>query len=71
MMLVIHFSLIKLHLIGMSGYHKGLSLELVVKTIQSFSKTIEHDAFYLNRILSFLIDNQCDEISYMSIFIKG
>ena len=38
MMLVLHYSLIKMHLVGISAYNKGLTVELVVKLIQSFAK---------------------------------
>lgn len=35
--LIIHFILIKIHLIGMASTHKGLSEALIIKCIQSFS----------------------------------
>jgi len=70
-MLVVHYSLIKLHLTGMSGYHRGLTEELVVKLIQSFAKSMEHDPIYLYNVLEFLKNNNCDNMAYMSIFIKG
>lgn len=71
MMLVIHYSLIKNHLIGMSAYHKGLTPDLVVKLIQSFAKSIEHDPIYLYRVLKFVKDNECNNMAYMSVFIKS
>ncbi|MEG7619420.1 flagellin lysine-N-methylase [Lysinibacillus fusiformis] len=70
-MLVVHYALIKLHLIGMSGFHEGLTTDLVIKLIQSFSKTIEHNNMYLNRILSILKANEVTSMSYMAILIKN
>lgn len=50
-MLVVHYALIKLILIGMSSYHKGLTAEPVLKLIQSFAKTVEHNNDVFSLIL--------------------
>lgn len=71
MMLVIHYSLIKLHLIGMAGYHEGLTDELVIKLIQSFAKTVEHNQKYLNEIADLMKQNAFNTMPYMSILIKN
>jgi lysine-N-methylase len=70
-MLVIHYSMIKLHLIGMAGYHKGLTTDLVIKLIQSFAKTIEHYNTYLNNISNLLKANEFTTMAYMAILIKN
>ncbi|WP_405158012.1 flagellin lysine-N-methylase [Paenibacillus sp. FSL H8-0283] len=70
-MMVVHFSMIKLHLIGMAGFHKGLNEELVIKLIQSFAKTIEHNSTYLNNVLELLEENGFTSMAYMSILIKN
>ncbi|MFD2369373.1 flagellin lysine-N-methylase [Brevibacillus sp. GCM10020057] len=71
-MLVVHYSLIKLHLIGMAGYHKeSFSIEHVIKLIQSFSKVVEHDSLYLRRIHELLVANGFSSIAYMAILIKN
>ncbi|WP_340399608.1 flagellin lysine-N-methylase [Paenibacillus sp. FSL H8-0079] len=70
-MMVVHFSMIKLHLIGMSGFHKGLTTDLVVKLVQSFAKTVEHNGRYLNNVLELLEDNNYTSMAYMSIMIKN
>lgn len=70
-MLVIYYAMIKLHLIGMAGFHKGLSKELVIKLIQSFSKTVEHNTTYLKNIFDFLKVNEFTTMPYMSILIKN
>jgi lysine-N-methylase len=71
MMLVLHYSLIKMHLIGIAGYRKGLTDELVVKLIQSFAKTIEHNQQYLNKIADLMRQNAFNTMAYMSILIKN
>ncbi|WP_127549083.1 flagellin lysine-N-methylase [Paenibacillus amylolyticus] len=70
-MMVVHFSMIKLHLIGMSGFHKGLTTDLVVKLVQSFAKIVEHNTTFLNNVHSLLEDNDFTSMAYMSIMIKN
>jgi lysine-N-methylase len=71
MMLVIHYSLIKMHLIGMSAIHKGLREELVIKLVQSFAKTVEHSPVYLNSIAELMRQNGYNTMAYMAILIKN
>jgi len=70
-MLVIHYSMIKLHLIGMAGFHKGLTTELVIKLIQSFAKTVEHNDAYLRKIFNLLKENEFTTMAYMAILVKN
>ncbi|MEH7464426.1 flagellin lysine-N-methylase [Bacillus thuringiensis] len=70
-MLVIHFSMIKLHLIGMAGFHKGLTTDLVIKLIQSFAKTVEHNPTYLKMILDLLKKNEFTTLPHMAILVKN
>ncbi|MGB9793201.1 MAG: flagellin lysine-N-methylase [Thermacetogeniaceae bacterium] len=70
-MLVVHYALIKLILIGMSSYHKGLTTELVLKLIQSFAKTVEHNSAYLQKVLDLLHANNYDSLAWMSILIRN
>lgn len=70
-MLIIHYSMIKLHLIGMAGFHQGLTTDLIIKLIQSFAKTVEHNNTYLIRIFDLLKDNKFTTMPYMAILIKN
>lgn len=70
-MLVIHYSMIKLHLIGMAGFHKGLTTDLMIKLIQSFAKTVEHNNAYLKRMLNLLKTNEFTTMPYMAILVKN
>ncbi len=71
MMLVLHYSLIKMHLIGMAAFYKGLTVELVIKLIQSFAKTVEHNQKYLNGIADLMRQNNFNTMAYMAILIKN
>lgn len=71
MMLILHYSLIKMHLIGIASYHKGLNEELIIKLIQSFAKTVEHNTQYLDEIQKLLVQNNFNTLPYMIILIKN
>ncbi|MFS0575519.1 flagellin lysine-N-methylase [Sporosarcina sp. 179-K 3D1 HS] len=70
-MLIINFSLIKLHLIGMSKYHRHLSKELIVKLIQSYSRVITHNEFYLINVEKALMDNGYATLAHMVVLVKS
>lgn len=70
-MLVVHFSMIKLHLVGMAGFYKGLTTDLVIKLIQSFAKTFEHNNNFLHKMFHLLKENGYTTMGYMSILIKN
>lgn len=70
-MLVVHYSMIKLHLIGMAGFHQGLNTELVIKLIQSFAKTVEHNSLFLKKLFDLLKENGYNTMPYMSILVKN
>ena len=69
--LVIHYALIKMHLIGMAAFHKGLNDELVIKLVQSFAKTVEHNEGYLRKVRQLLKDNNINTMAFMAILIKN
>ena len=71
MVLDLHYSLIKMHLIGMAGFHKGLTVELVLKLIQSFAKTVEHNSKFLKGIGELMRQNGFNTMAYMAILIKN
>lgn len=70
-MLVINFSMIKIHLIGMGGYHNGLDTEIVVKLIQSYTKTIEHNRDYLQKVEELLKESGYTTMAHMVVLIKN
>ncbi len=72
MMLALHYSLIKMHLIGLSGYHKEeMNEEIVLKLIQSFAKTVEHNQTYLNSILEMLHKDNNANMTCMAVLLTN
>jgi lysine-N-methylase len=71
-MMVIYYGMIKMHLIGMAGYHKeNFGVEQTMKLIQSFAKTIEHSPVYLLDVRELLRKNEYNSMAYMAILIKN
>ncbi|OMD41435.1 flagellin lysine-N-methylase [Paenibacillus odorifer] len=71
-LLVVHYSLIKLHLIGMAGHHKkAFGLDHIIKLTQSFAKTVEHNPLYLRDVIELLKKNSYTSMAYMAILINN
>lgn len=68
--IVINFTMIKMILVGVSGYNKLLNFDTVVKVFQSFSKTVEHNGDFYNKVNKIFKGNMLDEMSYLTILIK-
>lgn len=70
--LALYYSLIKMHLIGISGFHKeNLNVDHVITFIQSFSKTVEHNPKYLQFAYDYLQKRGFLSIAGMAIFLKN
>ncbi|MBM4764123.1 flagellin lysine-N-methylase [Bacillus sp. B15-48] len=69
--MILHYSLIKLHLVGMANYHKGLSINLVIKLIQSISKTYEHNGMFFYSIMGLMKEKEYMTLPFMSFLIKN
>jgi lysine-N-methylase len=70
-MLVASYAAVKMQLIGMAGFHKGINAHLVIKLIQSFGKTVEHNNNYRKDVLKILEKNGCTTMAHMAILIKN
>ncbi|PYI51181.1 flagellin lysine-N-methylase [Paenibacillus flagellatus] len=71
-MLVLHYALIKMNLIGISRFYKEeFSIDHIITLIQSFSKTVEHNNVYLNHAHKLLVQNGYTTMAYMAILIKN
>lgn len=68
--LILHYALIKLHLIGIAAKYEGLTDDLVVKLVQSMSKTFEHNSEYFEKIMKLMKENDMLTMENMTIFIK-
>ncbi|MER1984462.1 MAG: flagellin lysine-N-methylase [Solibacillus sp.] len=69
--LVIHFILIKLHIIGIASKQSGLTDDLLLKCIQSFSKTFEHNSQFFKDTLNELEKQNYITMAHMTILIKS
>jgi len=69
--MILHYSLIKIHLVGMANHHKGLTTELVIKLVQSLSKMFEHNPTYFKNIIGLIKENNMLNLTYMSILVKN
>lgn len=70
-LLSVLFAMVKLHLVGMAGHHQGLTDELTIKLIQSFSKVVLHNKAYIQGIISTLKSSGYDSLAYMAILAKN
>lgn len=70
-MLVVHYALIKMHLIGMAGFHKRLDFDMVIRLVQAFSKIAEHIPTYLDGVIKGLNQMGCASMAHMAILIKN
>ncbi|KMZ44012.1 MULTISPECIES: flagellin lysine-N-methylase [Bacillales] len=71
-MLALHYSLIKMHLIGIAGFHKSdFNLNHILTLIQSLAKTIEHNPRYLQFAFDYLKKKEFTSIAGMAIFLKN
>jgi lysine-N-methylase len=71
MMLIVEYAMIKMHMLGIAAYHNGLSQEMAVKIIQSYTKNYEHSAFFHKNIMDDLKRSKYDGLGYMSLLIKN
>lgn len=69
--LVIRYSLIKMYLIGIGGVRHGLTESLVIEFIQSFSKGLEHNYDFFDKVCEYIKQRNYNTISSMSILIKN
>ena len=71
-MLILHYSLLKIHLIGTVRYHRDkLTMDHVLQVIQAFVKEIEHNTVYLRQVFSLIKANNMNTMAYMAILIKS
>jgi lysine-N-methylase len=71
-MMIVHYGLIKMQLIGLAGYYKEqFGLEHVITLIQSFAKAVEHNPLFLRSVLEALKEHGYTSMAYMAVFIKN
>jgi len=70
-MVAVHYAMIKLQLVGVGAFHKGLTPELAIRVIQAFAKTVEHNTAYLTRIIELLNAGGYNTLPWMAILVKN
>ncbi|MFD0682268.1 MULTISPECIES: flagellin lysine-N-methylase [unclassified Paenibacillus] len=72
MTFIMHYALIKFHLIGLMGYHKkDFDMNHVIMLIQSYSRTFEHAFKHSRQFLSWLRENGRYNLSSLAILVKN
>ncbi|MDR0331790.1 MAG: flagellin lysine-N-methylase [Chitinispirillales bacterium] len=68
--LCVLFGMVKLHLNGMGGFHKGLTDEIVVRIVQAFSKMVLHNGKFIPGMIEKLKANGFDTLGWMTILVS-
>lgn len=71
MMLIIHFNLIKLHLVGMAANQQQLNQSMVVECVQQLAKTMEHNPVYLQGVRQGMEESGYISMAHMFVLIKS
>ena len=69
--LVIHYSLLKMILIGMAAFNKKMDEALIVRLVYSFSRAIEHNKIFFRNTFKIFEENGYNTMAYMAILIKN
>ncbi|MCL2218563.1 MAG: flagellin lysine-N-methylase [Chitinispirillia bacterium] len=64
------YTMVKLHMNGMAGCHKGLTDEIVVKLVQAFSKVVLHNANFMSDMVKLLKDNGFNTLAWTAILVN-
>ncbi|OZI12719.1 hypothetical protein CEW92_04990 [Bacillaceae bacterium SAS-127] len=68
--LVLHYALVKMHVVGLAAYHGELTMDVVLKLIQSLSKVVDHHPNFLQKTNEMLKENHLNTVAHMVILIK-
>lgn len=64
------YTMLRIHLVGISGFYKDLNPDLAIKVIQSFVRVVEHNQSYLNSITELLQQNGLDSMAHITTLLK-
>jgi lysine-N-methylase len=68
--LCVLYGMVKLHLNGVAGCHKGLTDPKVVRIIQTFSRVVLHNAKFIPNMIKRLKENGYDTLAWMTILVS-
>lgn len=69
--LAIRYSLVKFYLIGIGGHRGKLEEKTVTEFIQVFSKALEHNYLYFEKVFDYLQKNNFNTMDYMAILVRN
>ncbi|MDR3013774.1 MAG: flagellin lysine-N-methylase [Chitinispirillales bacterium] len=64
------YGMLKLHLNGMAGHHKGLTDEVVFRLIQSFAKVVIHNKNFIPNMVKLIKESEFDTLAWMTILVN-
>lgn len=64
------YSIIKIFMIGIAGYNKGLTSDDAVNVIQKISRQVEHNSKYLNHVRQLLKEHHFDTLGHLATMVK-
>ncbi len=67
--LVLHYALVQLHLIGIAAHQGGLSAEEAVSFIQTFARMYEHDPAYFSKALGIFHEQDLTDLDDLTDLI--
>lgn len=70
--LVLHYTLIRLHLIGIrANIDEDFNEDIIVSFIQSFARNVGHNKGYLQSVYNFLEENSLDNLGSYTILLRS
>lgn len=71
-LLVLHYSLIKMLLIGSAGFSKEMfGIDQIVEVIQVYSQEIEHSPVFIQHLMKMIKDNSMNTLPYMAVLARN
>lgn len=64
------YSLLRIHLVGVSGFYQGLSSEIMIKVIQSFTRVFEHNTSFMNMISELFRQNNLESLPHIVTLLR-
>lgn len=68
--MVVKYTLIRAFVLGVARQDKVMSEDTFISVIQPFSKVVEHNAQYIEKVLNLLKNNNMTTLPYMAILLK-
>ncbi|MCI1774332.1 MAG: flagellin lysine-N-methylase [Paenibacillus lautus] len=64
------YAMLKMHFVGISGQDKGITIDLAIKLIQSFTRVIDHYPSYLKGLVEIITNHGFDTVAHIAALLK-